>query len=57
MERVRLNNLITGLRPELISAMESAAVDIERTCEMLSLARERLDLINDGLRIAESRYE
>lgn len=57
MERVRLNNLITGLRLELISAMESAAVDIERTCEMLSLARERLDLINDGLRIAESRYE
>lgn len=57
MERVRLNNLITGLRLELISAMESAAVDIERTSEMLSLERERLDLINDGLRIAESRYD
>ncbi len=57
MERVRLNDLLTGLRLKLISAMESAAVDIERTSEMLSLARERLDLINGGLRIAESRYE
>lgn len=57
MERVGLSNLIIGLRFELISAMESAAVDIERTSEMLSLAGERLDIINDGLRIAESRFK
>ena len=57
MERNRINNMITDLRGDLISAMESAAVEIERASERLSLTRERLDLIDDGLAIAESRYD
>jgi outer membrane protein TolC len=53
----KMRNMIADRRRELESGFELAVTGIETSSEELSLARERLRLADDGLAIAESRYQ
>ena len=50
-------HLVENARTELTFAAESAEVEIERASQKLSLAGERLRLIDDGIQIAQARYD
>jgi len=48
--------LLAGARSNLVFAAESAVIEIEKSSRDLALARERLELADRGIRIAQSRY-